>query len=431
MKLIRTFSIYTVASFINKGVMFSIIPFLTNVISTEQNGILSLYGIFVMFIIPFILMGFSNSIMIEYSRLDEAEYRQFFSSSLALSTLSFILILLLFLSFGHLITFMVGAPYRLLLFGILYAYCNIYFEAILAYNRTIQKPFVYFWLSILKNLLEVSLIVWLVIGLRKGVEGKVVSSLVVVACVFLFALYYFNKNSLLTWNIKRKYINSEFRFGISQVFFQLNLFILASTDKFMINHILHNTAGLGVYFVANQFAFIINVIVTSFFLSYQPQLYTYLSNLTLENKYRLVKVKYLFAGFLLICTLGLCFLTPVFYHLFIKNLSYHGGISFVAWNAFAFFFWGLYALFLGYLYYFRKNRIVIIFSILSSVVCVSINYLFISHFGIIGAAYADLLTYIILFLAMVFTVLRVTKIDLPWFDFKGLFMNNKLNPKYT
>ena len=37
-----------------------------------------------------------------------------------------------------------------------------------------------------------------------------------------------------------------------------------------------------------------------------------------------------------------------------------------------------------------------------------------------GAAYADLLTYIILFLAMVTTVKKYVKIDLPWFDFKGL-----------
>src|SRR6476469_2342665 len=88
MKLFKTFSIYTVTSFINKGMMFAIIPFLTNVISPAQNGILSLYSIFVMFVIPFTLLGFSNSIVMEYARLDKKEYSSFFSSSLALSTVS-------------------------------------------------------------------------------------------------------------------------------------------------------------------------------------------------------------------------------------------------------------------------------------------------------------------------------------------------------
>ena len=430
MKLIRTFSIYTVASFINKGLMFAIIPFLTNVISSDQNGILSLYGIFVMFIVPFMLMGFSNSILIEYQRLDKKEFSSFFSSSLALSTISFIIFLALFLFFGNVITLIIGAPYKLLFFGMLYAYCNIYFEGILSYLRIIQKASGYFWMSILKNLMEFLLIIWFVLGLKQGIDGKVISSLIVVVCVLLFALYYFNKNKLLTWNIKWKYIRSEFRFGISQIFFQLNLLVLASTDKYMIGHLLHDTKGLGVYFVANQFAFIINVIVTAFFLSYQPQLYSYLSNLNLENKYKIVKIKYLFAAFLLISTLCLSLAAPLFYHLFINNMSYHTGIPFVAWNAFGFFFWGLYAMFLGYLYYYRKNKVVILFSLFSSISCIFINYLFIKKFGIMGAAYANLLTYFVIFISMVITVRTVIKIDLPWFDFKGLFMKYKLNPKY-
>jgi O-antigen/teichoic acid export membrane protein len=93
----------------------------------------------------------------------------------------------------------------------------------------------------------------------------------------------------------------------------------------------------------------------------------------------------------------------------------------VAWNAFAFFFWGLYALFLGYLYYYRKNKVVIIFSIFSSAVCISLNYFFINQFRIMGAAYANLLTYFILFIAIFITVQRELKIKMPWFQFRTIF----------
>src|SRR6266487_1664409 len=140
MKLLKTFSIYTIASFVNKGMMFAIIPFLTNVISPTQNGVLSLYSIFVMFVIPFTLLGFSNSIVMEYSRLDTKEYSSFFSSSLTLSTVSFIIFLALFFAFGNRASQIIGAPYQLLFWGLLYAYLNIYFEGILPYLRTINKP---------------------------------------------------------------------------------------------------------------------------------------------------------------------------------------------------------------------------------------------------------------------------------------------------
>ena len=420
MKLVKTFSIYTLASFINKGMMFLVIPFLTNVISPQQNGILSLYGIFVMLVIPFTLMGFSNSIMMEYTRLSKPEYNRFFSSSLLLSSISFLLLLTLFMVFGKSISGLIGAPQQLLLFGLIYAYLNIFFEGILAYLRAINKPLPFVRLSVGKNAFEILLIIWLVLTAKKGVDGKVYSALASSFVVFLYAVYFFYKQGLLTTGVRKTYLFLELKFGVSQIFFQLNLFILASTDKYMIAHLLHDTPGLGIYFVANQFAFIINVLVTAFFLSYQPLLYNYLGNLTRENKYRIVRIKYTFACFLLICTLLLCISTPLFYQVFIHNKVYHQGIPYVAWNAFAFFFWGLYALFLGYLYYYRLNKVVIVFSILSSMVCVLLNYFLIKEYKIMGAAYADVLTYFILFIAMVITVKKYVRINLPWFDIKGV-----------
>lgn len=401
--------------------MFAIIPFLTNVISPQQNGILSLFSIFVMFVSPFTLLGFSNSIVIEYSKLDKDEYRSFFTSSLLLSTISFLVLLVIFLIFGEPITALVGAPYKLLFWGLLYAYGNVYFEGILAYLRTVDKPITYFCISIGKSAFELGLIIWLVIEARRGAEGKVLASLAGATGIFIFALAYFLKHGMLTTVIKKKYIQMETRFGISQIFFLLNLCVLSVTDKYMIQHVLHDTAGLGIYFVANQLAFIINVLVNAFFLSYQPQLYAYLSDLTMENKYKVVRIKYLFTAFLFICTLLLVLLTPLFYRLFIHNTEYHPGIKYVAWNAFAFFFWGLYSLFLGYLYYYRKNTVVIIFSIFSSALCIILTYFFIKKYQIMGAAYADLLTYFILFIAIVITVNRVLKLKLPWWDFKKIF----------
>ena len=406
--------------------MFAIIPFLTNAITPEQNGILSLYGIFVLFIIPFALLGFPNSIVMEYSRLNKPEFKSFFSSSLLLSTLSFLILLLVFFCIGNSVSSFIGAPYKLLLWGMLFIYFNLFFEGILAYLRTVNRPITFVTVSFCKNVLELLLILFLVIRSKGGAEGKVLAGLLAGLAVTAYALIFFYKNNLLTTNIKKKYLSAELRFGISQIFFQLNLFVLASADKFMINYLLHDKAGLGVYFVANQFAFIINVLVTAFFFSYQPVLYNYLSNLTLENKYKLVKIKYYFIAFLLACTILLCIATPVFYKVFIKNIAYHSGIRYVAWNAFAYFFWGLYALFLGYLYYYRKNKAIILFSVFSVIVCVLSNYFLINKFKIMGAAYANLVTYVILFITLFITVNRLFKLQFPWLDYKILFSKNKL-----
>ena len=421
MNLAKSFSIYTAASFFNKGMMAILAFFLSYYILPDENGILSLYSIFILFVLPFVILGMPSSLIIEYTNLDEQEYKLYFNSSLALSTFSFIILLLLFLIAGNFISGIITIPFRLLLFGMLYSYFNLFLENILAYLRVLNKPVPFLVLSVTKDLLEVILVIILVIQLAAGAEGRIVAGVVTGAAVFIFSLLYFLKRGLVHLKISKKYVKEAFRFGISQVFFQFNVFILNAADKYLINYFNpDDKSKLGIYFMSNQFAFIINVLVGAFFFTYQPALYKMLSDLSPENKLKMLKIKYMFAGFLLICTLGLIIVVPYVYHLFI-NKQYHPGIPYVAWLAFGYFFWGLYAMMLGFLYYYKKNRVVIVFSVCSAVICIVLNYFFIKTYGVMGAAYANIITYSTLFIALFITVNRVCKLQLPWIQFNKIF----------
>ena len=172
--------------------------------------------------------------------------------------------------------------------------------------------------------------------------------------------------------------------------------------------------------MASQFAFIVNVLVNAFFSAYQPQLYKYLSNLNEENKFRMLQIKYLFAIFLLLSTIALCLVVPFAYKWFI-NKDYYSGIKYVAWNAFGFFFWGLYAMLLGILYYYKKNSTVIIISICSALLCIGLNYFFVKQYGVIGACYANLITYATLFIIVFITAGKLVNLQLSWPEFKKIF----------
>lgn len=428
MHLAKSFSIYTAASFFNKGMMAILAFFLSNYILPGENGILSLYSVFVAFALPFVILGMPSSLMLQHTKLNATEYKLYFNSSLALSSLSFIILLLIFLVAGHFISGIITVPFRLLLFGMLYAYFNLFQENMLAYLRVLNKPLNFLLFSAVKDLLEIALVVILVIQMRKGAEGRILAGVVTGAVIFIFSLLFFLKQGLVYSQVSKKYVREEFRFGISQVFFQFNVFVLNSADKYMINYFNpQDKSGLGIYFMSNQFAFIINVLVSAFFFTYQPILYNFLNNLTRENKLKMLKIKYLFAGFLLICTIALAAAIPYIYHLFI-NKQYHPGIPYVGWLAFSYFFWGLYALMLGFLYYYKKNREVIIFSVFSVVVCVVLDYIFIKAYGVPGAAYANLLMYAVLFITLFITVNRVCNLQLPWLNFRAIFAKqNKPN----
>lgn len=421
MTLSRSFSIYTIASFFNKGMMAVLAFFLSNYILPAENGMLSLYNIFTAFLLPFVIMGMPASLVLAHTKLDSKEYKIFFSSSLALSTFCFLVLLTLLFVCGSFITGILSVPFRLLLIGLLYTYFNLFQENILAYLRTLNKPLHFLIVSAVKDLTEIGLVVWLVIVWHKGAEGRIFATVIAAAITFAYGFIFFYRRGFIQATLSKKYLQEELRFGISQVFFFFNVFILNGADKFLLHRIYPaDNAGLGVYFMSAQFAFVINVIVSAFFFSYQPVLYKYLADFTEENKYKVLRIKYLFAAGLLLSVLALNISTPFIYHSFI-NERYHGGIGYVAWNAFGYFFWGLYALMLGFLYYHKKNNLVIVLSVFSSVVCIASNYYAITTWGAAGAAIANLFTYCILFITAFITINKTCQLQLPWLKFRKIF----------
>ncbi len=421
MKLAKSFSIYTVASFFNKGMMAILAFFLSNYILPAENGMLSLYNIFIAFTLPFVIMGMPASLVMAHTKLDSKEYKIFFSSSLVLSTACFLILLIVFLVMGRFITGVIAVPFRLLLIGLIYTYFNLFQENILAYLRTLNKPLHFLLLSAAKDLAEIGLVILLVIVWHKGAEGRIFAAAIAGGIIFIYGALYFDRQGFIHLRISKQYVKEEFHFGLSQVFFLFNVFVLNGTDKFLIHHFYpEDAAGLGVYFMSTQFAFVINVVVSAFFFSYQPILYKFLADFTEENKYKVLKIKYLFSGFLLACTVLLSACIPSIYQLFI-NHQYKPGIPFVVWNAFGYFFWGLYALMLGFLYYYKKNKLVIALSVFSSIVCIASNYFFIQALGVQGAAYANLLTYFILFATAFIIINRECNLQMPWLKWKKIF----------
>lgn len=421
MTLAKSFSIYTIASFFNKGLMAVLAFFLSHYILPADNGMLSLYNVFIAMVIPFVIMGMPASLPLAHAKLDEKEYKVFFNSSLALSTFCFLILLIIFLFSGKFISGVLAVPFRILLMGVCFTYFNLIQENVLAYLRTINHPFHFLIISATKDLVEIALVIALVIIAGKGAEGRIIAAVAATAIIFIYGLLYFYKQGFIHLQTSKKYLKEEMKFGVSQVFFLFNVFILNGADKFLIHFLLPaNKAGLGIYSMSAQFAFIINVVVSAFFFTYQPVLYKHLTDLTQANRFKLLRIKYLFAGFLLLCTVSLSILVPYIYHIFINKL-YFPGIPFVAANAFGYFFWGLYAMLLGFLYYYKKNNIVILLSVFSSVVCIFLNYVFIKNWGIAGAAFANLFTYCLLFITAFVVVNRSCNLQMPWLQLRSIF----------
>jgi Na+-driven multidrug efflux pump len=88
-----------------------------------------------------------------------------------------------------------------------------------------------------------------------------------------------------------------------------------------------------------------------------------------------------------------------------------------------FFFWGIYLVFSGYIFFLKKNYILALLAIVNVVLNITFNYIFIRSFGAIGAAYATCLSYFIV--ALIISIWCNRLYPMPWFNFKAILSRNE------
>lgn len=133
---------------------------------------------------------------------------------------------------------------------------------------------------------------------------------------------------------------------------------------------------------------------------------------------QIVRVSYIIILGLLAILLFLTFAAPLFFKHLI-NVKYQEGIRYVFWVGLGYFFWGVYVVFAGYIYFFKKTKILGFLAIVNVVLNIALNYLLISKFGAIGAAYATCISF---FVVMLIIMKFSTKfVQLPWFNFNLIF----------
>jgi O-antigen/teichoic acid export membrane protein len=101
---------------------------------------------------------------------------------------------------------------------------------------------------------------------------------------------------------------------------------------------------------------VVMLFCTAFNNMFTPFLMERLSNLTQEKKTEIVRLSYLFLGIAVAALLLVNIFTPLFFH-YLVDAKYARGASYVFWVSLGYFFWGCYLMFSGYLFFYKKTKI--------------------------------------------------------------------------
>lgn len=380
---------FTISSFLQKTISFLTMPIFTRLLSTDEFGVVTVYGswenIFLIFISLNVFYGAFNTAMMDFDK-DRDRYA---SSLIGLVFSIGFLFFIFYLVFQDSVNYLTGMSF----FMTVIMFIQILFQSAFSIWMARQK-FRYNYIPVTIATLALFglspiLSIWGIIQFPSfKVEAKLLGNVIAYVVVGFYTIYslYLKGRSFCV----AKYWRYAFIFSAPLIAHYLSSVILGQADRIMISRFVGDGAA-GIYSVAYSVSMILTILTTSSNQALVPKLY---ENIKEDNLDKLKKTIYL----LLVATaLALDFIMlfgPEIIRI-VATDEYIDAIWVIPPIMSSLLFTFIYQLFANIEFYFKKNEYIIFASIVAAIANVALNYYFIPIYGFIAAAYTSLFCYIV------------------------------------
>lgn len=410
MQLLKSFSIYTAATFINRGMGFILAPILSFYLSEADVGTLSILNTYILLASILLEMGSKAALSVQYFKLDRKDFPDYFNTALIVPWVFFALVLLVAIGFNQFLVGLVEVPAIWVVLIVIMAMSQMLNEQCLNLYRVEDKARSFAIFNIALSLLNFGISLYLIIGLDMDWTGRATGMAISYGVFALISLVIFLRKKLFTFRLNKVFLRHVLLFGIPLIPHRLGAFVIEYSDKVFIQKML-TMEELGVYDYGYKIGMSIQILVMAFSLTFMPFLFESLKNLNWQRKVRVVRISYAFAIGLGVAVLVLSLLSPyIFKYLF--DEKFYGGYRFVLWVGLGYLFYGGYNIFANYIHYSGKTYIFSLLAIVNVGLNLVLNYYLIHQYKAMGAAYATVISYFITMLITAFIAQRLY--PMPW-----------------
>ena len=411
-KLFSNSMIYVLSLLFNKGLTFLLLPVLTFYLTKEDYGVLGLVtaiSTMASIYVGFFPSGFLLARFAQYGKEKMAEYMHHI---LLLTIATTSLVLLILIGFQHyLLPEHLENKTILMVVITLYAMFTIFFRFIDTLLQVEQNAIKFAVLQTLQSVGSLGLGLVLIIEFSYGWKGKYYAELLILFFVFIYAIYYIVKNQYYKYNTDYKKLKELFVFLFPLTFSVLGLYLMGTIDRIFISNMLGLEAA-GIYNVAITMAIIINMIYDSISKALDPFLYQNLVKNQKDNRIKIVKLIYLYSAVCILIFALFVLILPYVFHLMV-NEKFEEALILIPILAVGFTFEGLRKVLEAPLVFKHKVKSLAAISLIAGLINIILNYFLIKIYGINGAAYATLISFLVLYIISL--ILVVKEIKLPWF----------------
>jgi len=403
LELFKSSSIYTIGNLINRALFLISMPIMTRYMVPKEYGILSLINAVTAILMTLYGLGTTSSAMRFYYECEsEIEQKRLLGAILSYILL-FTFIISVFLSmfgdsfFQKVLRDIPFSPYMLL--GIWICFIGMFGILPDALFRILDQPILFIFVGISKSVLNITLAIISVVVLKKGAEGPLGASLIVGIIVGIYYLFYLHDKIALNFSVS--VIKKCLKFGIPVLFLLLGRVLLGATDRLILQRFV-DLSIVGFYSVGATVGSVLVMVASSINSAWIPFFYATAKNEAESEAKELFSYASTYVA-VIILFLGLCaaiFRREIMYIL--APPSYYPVIEIIPFIMIGAIFNALFFIPVRGIYQQKKTVYLPFIILVALVINISLNFLLIPKFQMLGAALATAIaSFVMLFLCFI------------------------------
>lgn len=411
-KVLKNSGIYTVASILQKGISFFLLPLYTSFLTPDDYGVLNVVTSVSSLLSILFLLGLQGAgTRFYYAHKEEEEYSKRLWGALALFVLinSVVLGGLFLLCHDFLIDPIVGnIPfYPFLLLGIANTIVSPLYLFFQSYLQSRQIGLHYGINIIINFLINTGLIILFVAGFGWGVVGVLAAHLITSLIFFIYVLIAFVPK--LKLSLDKTILKPAFKYSLPLVPHLLASWSSGMIDRLFLN-VMKSKKDTGLYSVANQLSSLVHTLTTAVNNAYAPWFFETYEE---KNFSQIRKMGQFLVLLYSMVSLVVSLFSPEVLKIMVSS-EFREVWTIIPFLSFASVFQGMYYLY-GSLLTLDKTKYFSMITVISLTVNVVLNILLIPKMGYVGSAVACYFTFLTKsIMALLISSIKVKSIKFHW-----------------
>lgn len=349
-------ALFSIYSFLGKGMAFLLLMLLANYIPPAEYGSLSLFTTVVSFVTIFMALNTEGYFSISYFKHEEEDFKKNFTAIYIIGLVTLLFFLFVVIVGGHYISDTLELSQTLLIYAVIISFFAFSFNVQQNFFRVQEKVVTYGYYNVGNALLNFALSLFFVITLGQGWMGRVNAQLTCTIAFGLLSIYTFAYSKLFKINWEKARYKAIISWGLPMIPHHAAGWIRQGLDRYIINY--HYTIyQVGIFSYALNVSNVIEMIGMAFNATNSVTLFKTLSNKALTNEQKIVKLSrqtHLISIIYLVASVATMVLISLITYLALPK--YQESIPYIWILCLAGFLKCIYFLYCNYLFYYSKTK---------------------------------------------------------------------------